>query len=180
MCPISIYGSPVTLLRFQMAPRLMLLMFSGSKKEPRYACLSEAKASHSQRMWAVVSSSAPHLLNSGLSDSPSRWRCLLRVLCPVRLATALDCVLFKDRNLGLASRQCPEINSRACLWVSARPRHHIQCWSTNERLILPRTSCLETPKLGSGPTNFRTESSLASWPVQGLLYHLLIYIVKAK
>jgi len=38
-----------------MAPRLKLLMSSGSrKKEPRYACLSEARASHSQRMWAEV------------------------------------------------------------------------------------------------------------------------------
>jgi len=64
VCPISIYGSPVALLKFQMAPRLMLLMSSGSrKKEPRYACLSEAEASHSQRMWAEVSSSAPHLHN---------------------------------------------------------------------------------------------------------------------
>jgi hypothetical protein len=31
-----------------MVPRLILLISSGSeKKEPRYACLSEAKASHS-------------------------------------------------------------------------------------------------------------------------------------
>jgi len=72
LCPVSIHGSPVTLLEFQMAPRLILLMSSGSKKEPRYACLSEAKASHSQRMWAQVSSSAPRLLHSGLSDSPIR------------------------------------------------------------------------------------------------------------
>jgi hypothetical protein len=36
-----------------MAPKLILLMSSGSKKkEPRFACLSEDKASHSQRMWA--------------------------------------------------------------------------------------------------------------------------------
>ena len=33
LCPISIYGSPVTLLKFQMAPRLILLMSSGSMKE---------------------------------------------------------------------------------------------------------------------------------------------------
>jgi len=72
-CPISIYGSPVTLLKFQMTPKLILLMSSGSKKkEPRYTSLSEAKASHSQRMWAEVSSSAPHLLHSGLYDSPIR------------------------------------------------------------------------------------------------------------
>jgi len=38
-----------------MAPRLILLMSSGSiKKEPRYAYLSEVKVSHSQRMWAEV------------------------------------------------------------------------------------------------------------------------------
>ena len=57
------------------------------------------------------------------SDGPIRWRCLLRVLCPVRRPVkALDCVLLKDRNLALAPRQGPEINSRACLWVSQRLR----------------------------------------------------------
>ena len=114
-------------------PRLILLMSSCSKKkEPRYACLCEAKASHSQRMWAEVSSSAPHLLHSGLSDSAVSSRCLLRVLCPVRRPlTALDCVRLKDRTLALAPRQRPEINSRACLWVSTRPHHDIQCWLTN-------------------------------------------------
>ena len=59
------------MLKFQLAPRLILLMSSGSKKkEPRYACLSEAKASHSHRMRAEVSSSSAHLVHSGLSDSP--------------------------------------------------------------------------------------------------------------
>jgi hypothetical protein len=68
-----------------MAPRLIPLMPSGSnKKELRYACLSEAKASHSQRMRAEVSSLAPHFLRNGLSDISIRWKCLLRVLCPVR------------------------------------------------------------------------------------------------
>ena len=114
-------------------------------------------------MWAEVSSSAPHLLRSGLSDSPIRWRCLVRVLCPVsRPVTALDCVLLKVRNLALAPRQGPEISSRACLGVSPRPRHHTQRQLTNQLLILLRTSCLETPKTGSGPTNFRAEPSLAS------------------
>jgi hypothetical protein len=123
LCPISIYGGSVTLLKFQIAPRLILLMSSDSKKkEPRYTCLCEAKASHSQRMWAEVSSSTPHLLHNGLSDSPIRWRCLLRVLFPVRRpVTALGFVLLKDRNLALAPRQGPEINSRACLQVSPRP-----------------------------------------------------------
>jgi hypothetical protein len=141
-------------------------MPSGSeKKEPRYACLCEAKASHSQRIWADVSSSAPHLLHSGLSDSPIKWRCLLRVLCPMRRpVTALGCALLKDRNLALAPRQDPEISSRACIWVSPRSRHCTWCWLTNQHLIL-HISCLETPKVSSGPTNFRTEPSLASLSV---------------
>ena len=90
---MSNHGSPVTLLKFQMAPKLMFLISSGSrKKEPRYACLSAGKASHSQRMRAEVSSLTPHLLHNGLSSSPSRWRCLLKVLCRVRRpATTLDC-----------------------------------------------------------------------------------------
>ena len=159
LCPILIYG---TLLKFQMAPRLILLMSSGSKEEePRYTCLYEAKASHSQRMWAEFSSSAPHLLHSGLSDNPIRWRCLVRVLCPVRRPlTALDCVLLKNRNLALAPRRGPKINSRACLWVSPRPRLQTQCWLTNWHLILLHIPCLESPKAGSGPTNFRAEPSL--------------------
>jgi len=130
MCPISIYGSPVTLLKCQMAPRLVLLMSSGSKEEePRYTCLSESKASYSQRMWAEVSSSAPHLLHSGLSDSHIRWRCLLRV-CPVRRSvTALGCVLLKDSNIALAPRVGPKINSWACLWVLPRLRHRIPGFS---------------------------------------------------
>ena len=124
LCPVSISGSPVALLKFQMVPKLTLLMSSGSKKkEPRYTCLSEAKASHWQRMWAEVLSSAPHLLHSGLSDSSIRWRYLLRVVCPVRRpVTAQEWVLLKDRNLALTSSQGPEISSRACLWVSPRPR----------------------------------------------------------
>jgi hypothetical protein len=76
--------------------------------------------------------------------------------------TALDCVLLKDRNLALAHREGPEISSRACLWVSPRPRHLTQCWLNNQQLILLRISCLETPRAGSGPTNCRTESPFAS------------------
>jgi hypothetical protein len=164
LCPISIHGSPVTLLKFQMAPRLILLMSSGSKrKEPRYTCLSKAKSSHSQRMWADILFSPPHLLHNGLSDSPIRRRCHLRVLYPVRRpVTALDCVLLKDRNLALAPRQGPEINSQACLWGLPRPRHHTQCWLTNQHLILLLISCLETPKAGLDLPNFRAEPSLAS------------------
>ena len=71
---MSNHGSPVALPKLQMALKLILLMSSGSrKKEPGYMCLSEAKASHSQRMWAEVSSFTPHPLHSGLSSSPNRW-----------------------------------------------------------------------------------------------------------
>ena len=62
----------------------------------------------------------------------------------------------------MAPKQGPEINSRACIWVSPRPRHHTKCWLTNQRLILLRISCLETGKAGSDPTNYRAEPSLAS------------------
>jgi hypothetical protein len=62
-----VQGSPVPLPNFQMAPRFRLLTSSGSKEEEaRCVCLSEAKASHSQRVWAEVSSSAPHLLHKRL------------------------------------------------------------------------------------------------------------------
>jgi len=62
-----------------------LLISSGSKKkESRYACLSEAKACHSHRMWAEVFCPTPHFLHMGVSSSPSRQRCLLWELWPVR------------------------------------------------------------------------------------------------
>jgi len=122
------------------------------KKEPRCLCLSEVKVSQSQRMWAEVSSFTPHPLHSGVSSSPSRWRCLLRVLCPVRRpVTALDWVLLKDRNLALAPRLGPEINSRACLGVLPKSLQLAQCRLINQRLSLFCISLLETPRAGSGP-----------------------------
>ena len=89
---IADYGSPVPLVKFQMAPSLRLLISSGSKKEePRCLCLSEAKATHLHRTWAEVSPSALHLPHKGLSISPIKLRCLLMVLCPVRRpVTTLD------------------------------------------------------------------------------------------
>ena len=65
-----------------MAPILRFVTSSGSKKkEPRYACLSEAKepryarlseakSSHSHKTWTEVSSSVPHFLQVGLLLSP--------------------------------------------------------------------------------------------------------------
>jgi len=147
-----------------MAPRLKLLMSSGSKKkELRYTCLSEAKASHSKKMWAEVSSSTPPLLHVGLLVSPIKWRYLLRVLCPVRRPiTILDCVLSMDKSLVFAPGLVPEINSWACLWVLPRARHLVKYWLSNQHFIFLLTFCLETPKDSSGPTNFWTEPSLVS------------------
>jgi hypothetical protein len=111
LCSMSIYGSPVTLPKFQMAPKHILLISSGSKKgELRCMCLSETKASHSQSMWAKVSSFTPHLLRNRLSSSFRRWRCLLRVLCPVSgPVTTLDWVMSKVENFALMSRLGPKI-----------------------------------------------------------------------
>ena len=70
--------------------------------------ICETKASHSQRIWVDVSSSAPHLLHKGL--------CSVR-----RSVTTLDCVVLTDISLVLAVGLRSEINSRACLWVLPRP-----------------------------------------------------------
>ena len=112
-----------------MAPILCVLIFSGSKKkEPRYVCLSEAKASHSHKMWTEVSSSIPHFLQVGLLHSPIICKCLLKVLCPVtRPITTLDCVPLKDNNRAPVARSGPEINCRACLCVLQGPRHNTRC-----------------------------------------------------
>ena len=65
---------------FQMAPTTSILMSSSSKKkEPRYLCLSETKASHSPKI-CTVSSSVPHFLQMGLLLSPITCRYLLKVL----------------------------------------------------------------------------------------------------
>jgi hypothetical protein len=141
-----------------MAPRHIHLMSSGSKKkEPRYICLSEANASHRQRMWTEVSSSAPHFLHNGLSVSPIKWRCLVR-----RPVTALHCILLKDRSVALVPRQGPEINFHACLRVLPKFRHRPKCWLVNQQVILFFRSCLETPKAGSDPKNPEAEPHLAS------------------
>jgi hypothetical protein len=99
LCPMfCTKRSPFPLAKFQMAPIVSFLISSGSKKkEPRYVCMSEAKASHSHKMWTEVSSSVLHFLQVGLLLSPIIYRGLLKVLCPVsRPVTTLDCVLLKD------------------------------------------------------------------------------------
>ena len=147
-----------------MTPILSFLVSSGSKKkEPRCLCLSEAKASHSRKMWTEVSSSVQHFLQVVLLLSPIIYKCLLKVLCPVsRPRTTLDCVLLKGNNQALVARSGPEINSRACLCVLQGPCHNTGCWFSIRWFIFLLIFCLETPKKGSGPTNLRTELSFAS------------------
>ena len=65
-----------------MAPRLILLCPLGPKRRSPDTRLKEAKAVHSHRMWDEFSSSVPYLLHNGMSESPMRWRFLLKVLCP--------------------------------------------------------------------------------------------------
>jgi len=116
---IPVQGSHVPLLKFQLAPSLKLLMSSGTKKkEPKHACPSEVKASHSKSMWDEVSSSTPHLLHKGILVSPIKWRSFLRVLCPARgPVTTMNCVLLKYKSLVFAPGLEPEINYRAYHWV---------------------------------------------------------------
>ena len=71
--PYSIlsYSSPVLLPKLQMAPIFSFLISSGSKKkEHRHVCLSEAKASHSHKMWAVVPPQYHISYRSGYYSAP--------------------------------------------------------------------------------------------------------------
>jgi len=105
------------LYQSSMAHILRFITPSGTKKkEPTYACLSEARASHSQRMWAEVSSSVPHFLQVGLLLNLIMYICRIRVLCPVRRpVTALDCDVLKDSNRAFVAGLEPEISFQTCL-----------------------------------------------------------------
>jgi hypothetical protein len=119
-----------------MVPILSFLISSGCKqKKPRCACLSEAKASHSHKMWTEVSPSVLHFLQVALFPSPITYKLLLKVLCPVRRPiTALDCVLLKDNNQALVTCLGPEVNSRSCLCLLPAPHHNTKCWLSIQRL----------------------------------------------
>jgi hypothetical protein len=66
-CPIK--GAPKHFWSSRWPPRLILWVSLGSKmKEPRCACLSEARASHLQRIWAEVFSHHPTF--------PTQWSVL--------------------------------------------------------------------------------------------------------
>jgi len=120
-----------------MAPTPNTLMSKGSKKkEFRYACLSEAKTSHSPKICAEVSSSVLHFRQMELLLCPITCRCILRVLRPVRRPiTALDCVLLKDNNRAPVARLGPEVNSQACLCVPPGTRHSARCCFSIQNFI---------------------------------------------
>ena len=98
--PHILYQAIGTLFPWQSSrwpPCLVPLYLPGPKRRnPRYAWLSEAKVSHSHKMWTEVSSSVPNFIHMGSLHSPMICTCLLKVLCPVsRPITTLDCVLLK-------------------------------------------------------------------------------------
>jgi hypothetical protein len=98
-------------------------------------------------MCTEVSSSVSHFLHVGLLLSPFTYKCVLKVLYPVRgPITTLDCVLLKDNNQALAVRLGPEINSQAYLCVLQGPRHNTRSWFAIQRFIFLLIFCLETPQ----------------------------------
>ena len=149
--------------KFLMASILSFLISSGpKKKQPRYACLSEAKAWHSHRTCTEVSSSSvPHFLTTGLLLSLITDKCLLKVLCPVsRQITALDCVQLKENKWALVARLGPEVNSWVCLCVLQGPHQNTKCWLSIQCFFNLPMFCQEIPKKGSGATKLWTETFL--------------------
>ena len=97
--------------------------------------------------WTEVPSSVSHFLQIGSMLRPTTYKYLLTVLCPVRSPiTTMDCALLKDNNRALVARLGSEINFPACLCVLQGPQHNTKCWFSIQRLIVPLTFCLDTPR----------------------------------
>jgi hypothetical protein len=139
-----------------MAAILSFLISSGSKKkEPRCACLSEAKGHTFTPSLTEVSSTLPIVW---LLHSPNTYKCLLKLLCPLsRPITTLDCVLLKDNNLALLASLGPSLSL-----CNTRTTPQYQVLVIHPAFYLTFFFCLETPKKGSGPANLSPEPSLAS------------------
>jgi len=130
-----------------MAPINRFIISSGSKKKvPRCARLSEAETSHSHKMWTEVSFSEPHFLQEGLLLNPITYRCLLRLLCPVRRpVTTLDCVVLKDNDWTFVAGLGP------CIWAkyqvdswSSLPSEEVKwegMWNLSETFRIPDVYC---------------------------------------
>jgi hypothetical protein len=99
-----------------------------------------------------------------LSLSPIKWRCLYRVLWPVRSpVTTLACSLLRDKNLALVPRyQLPSLSL-------GRTKALPSPWFTSQRPILLLRSRFETPRDGSGPTDPLAKPFLASSHVDNLM-----------
>ena len=103
--------------------------------------------------WGLFLCSKPP--TSGILVSPIKWRCLVRVLCPVRWqVTTLDCVLLKDRSLVFAGGLGHKISFWACLWVLIGSHHIATCWMSIQ--------CFIFLLIFSGSPYFGTVLSLAS------------------
>jgi hypothetical protein len=125
--------------------------------------LSEAKASHSHKMWTEVSSSVPHFLHMGSFSIPIIHKCLLKVLCPIsRPIKTVVWVILRDNSQAPVARFGSGINSQACLCILQVTHHNVRCCFLIQRFNFLLTFCLETPKKGSGPMNCWAEPLLAS------------------
>ena len=104
--------------------------------------------------WGFLLSST--LLQVGLLLNPNTYRCLLGVLCLVRMPVmTLDCVVLKDSNRVFVTRLGPKINSRA-------PCHITKWWLPTQHFILFLIFCLETPWDSWGNINLWIEPPLSS------------------
>jgi hypothetical protein len=119
-------------------------------------------------MWTEVSSSVPHFLHKGLIINPIRWRCLLRVLCPVRTPiTTLDCVLLKDNNLVFVIGLGPEISFRFCKKFMHRNHrchychHSWRVWSSLQQVALSNVFHTPPGEFAFGSGSDRTGFSSA-------------------
>jgi hypothetical protein len=117
-----------------------------------------ATASHSHKTRAVPSS-ARHFLDKGLSVNPIMWRCLLRVLCPVRRpVTTPDCVIFTNSSSSMRTRD--QHSSLSLNAGQILPQCHVLF--IQRALFFFFILCLETPRACCGSTKCWTQPSVAS------------------
>jgi hypothetical protein len=73
--------------------------------------------------WGLLCSAIP---TQGTVSSTIMWRCLLKVLCPVRRPiTTLDCFLLKDNILVLVAIRGPELSSLSLSASKTLPQCHV-------------------------------------------------------
>jgi hypothetical protein len=134
--------------------RFLLGIFSPGFVNARRLNHQQAKNSHSNKMWKVVSSSSLHNLQTGFSlKMPIVCRCFLRLQWPViSPVTALICVLLNCRTLAARDWNGFPIISFLCLWPATLVQC-IWCCSLIHAEMDLRTVVLVIPNTGSGPVN---------------------------